>query len=215
MYFSHDVRAALSSAAALINTARAGDDALQSPVALDRFLDLHVLSGRRDGTRAELKAMRALRDELREIWCTEDLDSLVLQVNALLARTEPRPHLVRHDGWDWHLHVAGPHSPLVDRIGAEAAMAFVEVVRRQDMHRLRVCAAQGCRAVLVDLSRNSSRRYCDTGNCANRTHVAAYRSRRRSAILPPDAVVGGCPTACVSRAGVSASSVDNRLQCPP
>ena len=32
--------------------------------------------------------------------------------------------------------------------------------------------------VLVDLSRNRSRMFCDTGNCGNRQHVAAYRERR-------------------------------------
>ena len=44
--------------------------------------------------------------------------------------------------------------------------------------RLRRCEAPGCDAVFVDLSKNRSRRYCDTGNCGNRQHVAAYRERR-------------------------------------
>ena len=44
--------------------------------------------------------------------------------------------------------------------------------------RLRRCEAPDCEAVLVDLSKNRSRRYCDTGNCGNRQHVAAYRERR-------------------------------------
>jgi predicted RNA-binding Zn ribbon-like protein len=30
----------------------------------------------------------------------------------------------------------------------------------------------------MDLSRNRSRIFCDTGNCGNRQHVAAYRERR-------------------------------------
>jgi predicted RNA-binding Zn ribbon-like protein len=30
----------------------------------------------------------------------------------------------------------------------------------------------------MDLSRNQSRIFCDTGNCGNRLHVAAYRERR-------------------------------------
>ncbi len=64
-------------------------------------------------------------------------------------------------------------------------MALVDVVRGDDLHRLRVCAAPDCDAVLIDLSRNSSRRFCDTGNCANRTHVAASRARRRAGASPP------------------------------
>ncbi len=43
---------------------------------------------------------------------------------------------------------------------------------------LRRCEAPDCDAVLVDRSKNRSRRYCDTGNCGNRQHVAAYRERR-------------------------------------
>jgi predicted RNA-binding Zn ribbon-like protein len=57
-------------------------------------------------------------------------------------------------------------------------MGFVDLIRSDDLGRLRVCAADDCDAVLVDLSRNRSRRYCDTGNCGNRTNVAAYRARR-------------------------------------
>jgi predicted RNA-binding Zn ribbon-like protein len=43
--------------------------------------------------------------------------------------------------------------------------------------RLRQGEAPDCDAVLIDLSKNRSRRYCDTGNCGNRQHVAAYRER--------------------------------------
>ena len=50
-----------------------------------------------------------------------------------------------------------------------------------DLARLRLCAADDCTDVLVDLSRNKSKRYCDTGNCGNRTNVAAYRARKRTA----------------------------------
>jgi len=48
------------------------------------------------------------------------------------------------------------------------------------MDRMLVCAADDCDAAVLDLSRNRSKRYCDTGNCANRAHVAAYRARRAS-----------------------------------
>lgn len=174
MYFAHDTEQALLAAAALVNSE------LTDAAALVDLLDAHEYSGRRDGTAAELADVRALAVELAGLWRTADAGQLVPGVNALLARTEARPHLVRHDGWDWHLHVTDGDAPLVDRMGAEAAMALVDVVRGGDLHRLRHCAAEDCDAVLVDLSRNSSRRYCDTGNCGNRAHVAAYRARRRS-----------------------------------
>ncbi len=180
MYFTHDTEAALVAAAALVNTASGAPDELRSPADLQRFLDRHGYTGRRDGTDEEVTSVRLLRNRLRDLWTVSDTDALVAGINDLLERTGARPHLVRHDGWDWHLHVTRPEAPLADRIGAEAAMALLDVVRGDDVGRLMTCAAQGCRAVLVDLSRNSSRRFCDTG-CANRTHVAAHRARKRSA----------------------------------
>ena len=39
--------------------------------------------------------------------------------------------------------------------------------------------------MLIDLSKNSSKRYCDTGNCGNRTNVAAYRARKTPAEQEP------------------------------
>ena len=51
--------------------------------------------------------------------------------------------------------------------------------RADALGRLRICAAEDCEDVLIDLSKNSSKRYCDTGNCGNRTNVAAYRARKR------------------------------------
>ena len=62
----------------------------------------------------------------------------------------------------------------------EAAMALVDVVRSDELDRLRVCDADDCSDVLVDLSKNRSRRYCDAG-CGNRVNVAAYRARRAGA----------------------------------
>ena len=40
-------------------------------------------------------------------------------------------------------------------------MAFVDVIRTGELDRLRVCAADDCDDVLVDLSKNRSRRFCD------------------------------------------------------
>ena len=72
-----------------------------------------------------------------------------------------------------------PSAPLAHRIGAESAMGLLDLIRTDDLGRLKTCAAPDCEALLVDLSRNSSKRYCDTGNCGNRANVAAYRARRR------------------------------------
>jgi len=74
--------------------------------------------------------------------------------------------------------VTGSDAPPAHRIAAQAGFAVADLVRLRETIRLRRCEAPGCDAVLVDLSKNRSRRYCDTGNCGNRQHVAAYRERR-------------------------------------
>jgi predicted RNA-binding Zn ribbon-like protein len=88
------------------------------------------------------------------------------------------PALVRHDGWDYHLHAIDSDAPLSDRIAVETAMAMIDLIRADELGRLAVCAEQSCDGVVLDLSRNRSRRFCSTA-CGNRVAVAAYRARRR------------------------------------
>jgi len=107
------------------------------------------------------------------------VNTVGLDGDTLVTLVDFDDYLARHDKWDWHLHVTRPDVPLADRIAADAAMAFLDLIRADALGRLRICAAEDCEDVLIDLSKNSSKRYCDTGNCGNRTNVAAYRARKR------------------------------------
>jgi predicted RNA-binding Zn ribbon-like protein len=100
-------------------------------------------------------------------------------VNALLRDANALPQLVRHDGWEYHIHATSREAPLADRMAVDAAMAFADLIRFGELGRLRHCAAGDCDDVLVDLSKNRSRRFCSL-TCANRVNVAAYRSRRNA-----------------------------------
>jgi predicted RNA-binding Zn ribbon-like protein len=175
--FAHDTEAALQAAVALVNTAEP-PDTLESVADLDEWFAEHSYTGRRDGDLAELEAVRALRPVLRELF-TSDRDATAEQVNAMLAQARALPQLVRHDPLDWHLHAVGPESPLVTRVAVEAAMAMVDVIRQDELSRLGVCADGDCESLVLDLSRNRSRRFCSTA-CGNRNAVAAYRARRTS-----------------------------------
>jgi predicted RNA-binding Zn ribbon-like protein len=186
MQFTHDTEFALSLAAALVNTARDGLEELPDQPALSAFLDAQQISGVRAGTAEELDAVRALRPQLQAAWDAPGEAEVVAIVNRLFADAGALPRLTRHDGWDWHLHLTSPDAPLVDRLGTEAAMGIADVVRAKDLDRLKRCAAADCDAVLVDLSKNRSRRYCDTGNCGNRAHVAAYRARKARQASRPE-----------------------------
>lgn len=176
MLFAHDTEVALASAAALVNSGGPDADLLDDPAAFRAFLDEWHWSGERTGGAAERKAVRALRGRLRGFW-EQGEDAVAALVNEMLADGGALPQLVTHGGWGYHLHATPPDAPLVDRMAVEAAMAVVDVVRQGELERLRVCEADGCAQVLVDLSKNRSRRFCSTA-CGNRTHVAAFRARR-------------------------------------
>ncbi len=175
MAFAHDTQVSLQTMAALVNTA--GDpDELATTDELADFLSTWSFTGRHDRDDAELAQVQALRTRLRGYFDLDD-EQLVEAVNALLRDARALPQVVRHDNWGWHLHATQPDQPVAIRIAAEAAMALVDVLRAEETDRLRICEAPDCDGVLVDLSRNRSRRFCGT-TCGNRVAAAAYRSRR-------------------------------------
>jgi predicted RNA-binding Zn ribbon-like protein len=173
--FAHDTAAALLAAVALVNSAEE-PDTLETPAQLDAFFAEHGYSGARTRDAAELAAVRALRRPLRAL-LTGDRDEVARTVNRLLADHDARPQLVRHDGWDYHVHAVDADAPLADRIAVETAMAMTDVIRADELSRLSVCADAGCGGIVLDLSRNRSRRFCSTA-CGNRVAAAAYRARR-------------------------------------
>jgi predicted RNA-binding Zn ribbon-like protein len=177
--FSHDTERSLAETAALVNSVGLDGDTLVTLADLDDFLARYPYSGVIRRTQEELESVRVLRHRLRRFWTAANRDEAATLANEILAEADARPYLTRHDEWDWHLHVTRPDAPLADRIAAEAAMAFLDLIRADALDRLRICAADDCEDVLIDLSKNSSKRYCDTGNCGNRTNVAAYRARKR------------------------------------
>ena len=179
--FTDDTEVALAEAATLVNTRRNGVDELETIAGLDVFLEEFAMTGERLGTSAELEAVREIRERLRALWSAGDRTEAAALVNAILRDTATTPYLIKHDELDWHLHMTEPSAPLAHRIGAESAMGLLDLIRTDNLGRLKTCAADDCDALLVDLSRNSSKRYCDTGNCGNRANVAAYRARRREA----------------------------------
>jgi predicted RNA-binding Zn ribbon-like protein len=175
--FAHDTVASLRAAVDLVNSGEE-PDTFTTVEQLDAWYAKHGYTGRHDGDDAELAALRALRPVLRELLTTER-DRAAELVNAMLAEAGALPQLARHDGLDWHIHAAPADAPLDRRIVVESAMAMIDVIRADELSRLSVCADDRCNGLVLDLSRNRSRRFCTT-TCANRNAVAAYRARSRS-----------------------------------
>lgn len=175
MVFADDTEMSLQAAVALANSALP-PDTLTTVEDLDQWFAEFSYTGRRDRDQAELDELRALRPALREL-LTSDRDGAVALVNTMLADAEALPQLVRHEPFDWHLHAVARDAPLATRVVVETAMAMIDMIRSDEMSRLGVCADDDCAGIVLDLSRNRSRRFCSTA-CGNRNAVAAYRARQ-------------------------------------
>lgn len=185
MTFTHDVEHALAAVVNLINTdpATGGQELLPDVTALTAFVDENDISGVGRVTHADLEAIRDIRAQLREVFLTADAEQAAKLLNAMLGEFTVRPRLTNHDGYDWHVHYFAPHASLAEHLAVDGSMALASVVTAGEHERLQTCAAPDCDRVLVDLSRNRSKRYCDSRTCGNRLHVAAYRERQRAAAV--------------------------------
>lgn len=128
-------------------------------------------------------AVIALAVELRAIFGdlgAGALDAGARRVALLLERHDVRLRLTNHANRPWHLHYRADAPAAVDALGAGCSAAMAYLIDADAAHRLRTCTAESCERAFVDLSRNSSRRFCSF-ECRNRTKTQAFRQRRAEA----------------------------------
>lgn len=178
MPLTDDASVVLQAAVALVNSG-VGTDTLTTVEQLDTWYERFMHTTHRTADADELAAVRAVRPVLHDL-LTAERDDAAVQVNELLAESGTVPQLVRHGVWDWHLHGVAPDAAPATKIVVDAAMAMIDVIRENEMSRLGTCADETCTGVVLDLSRNRSRRFCSTA-CGNRNAVAAYRARQAGA----------------------------------
>jgi predicted RNA-binding Zn ribbon-like protein len=185
--FSHDTRLSLRAVVDLANTAPGASrsELLTDADSLRRFVTTHDISGARDSDYADIAAIHRVRERFRTVFHVGDAAAASALVNTLLAEAPLCPRLTDHDGHAWHMHYSAPSATLAEHIAVDGGMALAHVVAAGEMERLRVCEAPDCQSVLVDMSRNRSKRYCDARTCGNRLNVAAYRARKRHGVLAP------------------------------
>ena len=190
MLITHDTQCALDVLVDLLNTApeAAGQEALPDLAALRGFVVRHEISEVGVLTAADLQAVQRVRTQFRAVFLAPSTAVAAELVNTMVAQAGTTPRLTNHDGHDWHMHFFAPCAALADHLAVEAGMALAFIVVAGERERLRHCEAPDCARVFVDLSRNRSRRYCDSRTCGNRMHVAAYRARQRTAAESPDAL---------------------------
>jgi predicted RNA-binding Zn ribbon-like protein len=179
LHLAPDTAETLEFAVSLANSSpgasRSGLDEIATVELLGAFLTGWSYSGRIDHDTAELEEIRQTRAAVQHLWSLE-IDDAVESINGMLLEARALPHLARHDGSPWHLHATEPDAPLAERIEVEVALALVDVIRSGETERLRLCDADDCSGLLVDLSRNGSKRFCSI-RCGNRMNMVAFRER--------------------------------------
>ncbi|HET7356887.1 MAG TPA: CGNR zinc finger domain-containing protein [Nocardioidaceae bacterium] len=182
MSFSHDTEHSLACVVDLVNSAPMSDtvETLSDLDALSDFVARHEISEVSRLTVRDLREVHALRESIRSVFeCETDQEACTI-VNRLVSQAAVTPRMTDHDGYSWHIHYFSPGASLADHLAVDCGMALAQVISSGERERLRRCEAPGCEQVLVDLSRNRSKRYCDARTCGNRLHVAAYRERQRA-----------------------------------
>jgi hypothetical protein len=127
----------------------------------------------------ERSAVRTWAGHLHDIFAAQSASEAAHLLNQLLDVVVTHPYITDHGG-RLHLHYAPAEAAALHRVQASTSMALAIVLCEYGMSRLGVCRAADCDCVYVDVSRNAQRRFCSE-SCANRTNVAAFRARAKSA----------------------------------
>ncbi len=180
MHFAPNTETTLAFIVTLGNThpsgSKSGDDELSTISELYAMLEAETYSGRFSRDAEELTEVRETRELLRRVW-SMSRDDAAHEVNRMLAEANALPFLTRHDHFDWHLHATADDAPLAERMRVESALALADVIRSDEMWRMRVCDADDYSGLLLDLSRNGSKRFCSV-RCGNRMNQLAFRERQ-------------------------------------
>jgi predicted RNA-binding Zn ribbon-like protein len=153
------------------------------PAALAGVLETH---GERDVslTRRDAADVADVCRRLRAVLVTTTRDDAADGLNELLAEFAGPPRVVRHEGWDWHVHVdRSDDAPWADWLASSAAVALAIRLAGSDDVPWGECDA-GCGRVFVHDGRGGERRYCSV-TCATRERVRRHRALRRTRPAAP------------------------------
>ena len=166
---------------ALVNTIdlEDGEDQLDSPEALRRFLTGHGLLGPGEPVgQADLATAVELREALRAMLRVnhgEPLDPAALLVVNRVAVGLPLQVAFDDQGQP----VLSPGSGGCQGALAALLAGIAQASVQGTWERLKACSADSCQWAFYDRSKNRSGRWCSMRTCGNRTKTRTYRSRRR------------------------------------
>jgi predicted RNA-binding Zn ribbon-like protein len=141
------------------------------------FLEQHDIDWPRRISHADLEEVRSLRAEVRELFTAESPGKATEILNGLLDKARVNMQLRRDKGGariDWSLDSS---EPLVEALRSAVAVSAAHLATDFGFERLRVCGADPCADVFLDVSKRGEQRFCGP-RCATRVRVAAHRARQ-------------------------------------
>lgn len=178
--FGPDVLPSARMTVSLINTSpmRSGEEGLNNTETL-RAMGLEAkVFYRPDGSKAEILAMRKLRDRLDGIVKAPEDRERFSMLNELFYSASAIPQIVTHpETPEPHFHYTLEDASYVDHLKGVTAYALSRLIIIGEWGRLRTCAGTDCNLLFLDTTRNGKRLYCESRTCGNRVHAARYRTR--------------------------------------
>lgn len=126
---------------------------------------------------ATVEGARALREAVFDVFSavangTSPSPTALDMLNQFLSAAYERMRLLP-DGSSFRLGLELDDT--LDRVLWPVVLSAVELLTSDRLGRVRECAAQECRWLFLDQSRNRSRRWCDMTVCGNRAKVRRFR----------------------------------------
>lgn len=150
---------------------------LATPADLVEFLKQHEIEWTRRVTAADLDAVRALRAEVRGLFAAETPAQATQMLNSLLTGPRVQLQVQRERGAARLVWTVDSSVPLAEALRSAVAVSAAHLVTEFGFERLRVCGADPCADVFLDVSKRGEQRFCGP-RCATRVRVAAHRARQ-------------------------------------
>ncbi len=111
---------------------------------------------------------------------TEPPEAALAALNAFLAQSQVHGQLVRKAGvFEVRFRPEDDMALPIWRLTDSAVHLLVS----PELQNVRECPGHECGWLFLDTTKNHSRRWCDSGDCGNRTRVRAYSRRKRKAAI--------------------------------
>jgi predicted RNA-binding Zn ribbon-like protein len=105
----------------------------------------------------------------------------LITLNALLSETMSHARILsKEDGfvWDWD-----DDERTLERLPWLVVRSAADLLTSDELDTVRACAAEDCRWLFLDTSKNHSRRWCDMKSCGNRAKARRYNVRKKSSSI--------------------------------